>query len=349
MPDITITSPSSDFIGFLYDKKKDIIRYQPINKKANEFNSNYSFQELIKKIKPYIEAGISLLHISLKNKSYIVQMLSLDEDNHHLYTINISEQNEIFTTFDSGNNLNFSDVHKIKLITLGEMTSGIIHDIKNPVSMSLSSIELLKFKIEELEEFLDKDNEEISDLIDDIKNKLSFLEDGNSRVNDVIEGIGLLSRKEQAEFSIFNLNDFFKKNISFLKYELDKKGVSLDVKLKEKIELKGKESLLSQVIVNIIKNAIDAVENQPFNKKWIEIDAKEDPNFVTIFIKDSGPGVPDNIKNKILEPYFTTKAVGKGTGLGLSLSNQILNLHKGSISIENSSESVFILKISKDL
>ena len=342
--DILIEPSSSEhsLVEFTYDLANNCIKYYPLNKANRDFKAQYDIDLIAEKIRHYASLGKRNLKITINETPYNVFISGVDSDETKLVSVILSPAMKKGT-------MDFNDLHKLKLLSLGEMTAGIIHDIKNPINMSLTSIELLKFKIEELEEEIDDKSEEMIDLLNDIKKKIDFLENGNSRINDVVEGISSLSRKEQVEFKEFSLNEFLRKNTSFLKYELDKKGVSLDIKLKDSIILKGKESLLAQVIVNIVKNAIDAVEDQPFNKKWIEVDAKDNNDFIEIYVKDSGKGIPNEIKDKILEPFFTTKELGKGTGLGLSLTKQILELHNGNLSIDNSKETTFILKISKNL
>ena len=342
--DIQVYLEEDDLIIFRYDLLNNkLINQENYNKKVKEFNSKHSFDLIVKAIKPYILTDKNSFKIEVTNEVYEVKVLK-DNDNKNNVTVILREK---LSKEKKNNFLNFNDLHRLKLLSLGEMTSGIIHDIKNPISISLNSIELIKMQIDDIIE--ENEDSLLNDDLMDIKEKMIFLEEGTSRVNDVIEGITLLSRKEQPSFNKFNLYNFLRKTTSFLKYDLDKSGVSLDLKVNKNLEIIGKESLLAQVITNIVKNAIDAVSNQPFNKKWIEISEEEDKNFFIIKIKDSGEGIPDSLKDKILEPFFTTKEVGKGTGLGLSLSKQILELHNGSLSIDNSKETTFILKICKKL
>ncbi|HEY9701065.1 MAG TPA: ATP-binding protein, partial [Allocoleopsis sp.] len=88
---------------------------------------------------------------------------------------------------------------------------------------------------------------------------------------------------------------------------------------------------LNQVFMNIISNAIDAIENQP-DPRIITIKTEQNQSNIIIRIRDNGPGIPENIKKKLFDPFFTTKPVGKGTGLGLSISYQIVvEKHKGLI------------------
>jgi signal transduction histidine kinase len=90
---------------------------------------------------------------------------------------------------------------------------------------------------------------------------------------------------------------------------------------------------ITQVLINLVNNAHDAIKN--LKEKWIEIAVNDSDHYVEISITDSGPGIPAGIKEKIMQPFFTTKAVGQGTGLGLSLSKSIIDSHKGFLLIDD--------------
>lgn len=339
--DIQVILDSQDIIEFKYDFfKLNFLDEKKYNDATLKFSKEVPLQNIIKVVRAYVIAEKRFFKLKIFNEVYDVKIV-MDSTDRNIATILMSKK------INSKNNIDFSDMHKLKLLSLGEMTAGIIHDIKNPINACLSSIEVAKFDLDDLIE--DSDNEEFKEELLEVKEKMNFFEEGASRVNDIIEGISLLSRKEQPDFQSFELNEFMKKTTSFLKYELDKNGVSLDLKLKNNFQVKGKESLLAQVVTNIVKNGIDAVSDQPYNKRWIEIHDEQDRENFIIKIKDSGKGIPDHIKNKILEPFFTTKELGKGTGLGLSLSKQIMEMHEGSLSIDNSKETTFILKIKKNI
>jgi C4-dicarboxylate-specific signal transduction histidine kinase len=87
-----------------------------------------------------------------------------------------------------------------------------------------------------------------------------------------------------------------------------------------------REVQIGQVLLNLLQNAFDAVMEQP-GEKWIRLDARIEDDSVALSVTDSGPGIPPELRTKIMEPFFTTKEVGKGTGLGLSLSQSIVEEH----------------------
>ena len=89
---------------------------------------------------------------------------------------------------------------------------------------------------------------------------------------------------------------------------------------------------MEQVLMNLLSNALDAVENS--ESAWVEVGFEKDSNFFMISVMDSGGGINTEIVERIMQPFFTTKEVGKGTGLGLSISKGIMENHEGSLSID---------------
>ena len=105
---------------------------------------------------------------------------------------------------------------------------------------------------------------------------------------------------------------------------------------------------ISQVLLNLIHNAYDAIEKEKI--RWIELCAKETAENIEISVTDSGPGIPEAIRHKILEPFFTTKAVGKGTGLGLSISARLIKSHQGQLFVDATSKNTkFVILLPKTL
>ena len=101
---------------------------------------------------------------------------------------------------------------------------------------------------------------------------------------------------------------------------------------------------MSQVILNLLNNAFDAIENK--DEKWVEVQTLQNKNWVEIRVSDCGHGIPKEIQDKILQPFFTTKEVGKGTGLGLSISKGIIESHGGDLTIDNEAKNTtFVARI----
>jgi len=244
------------------------------------------------------------------------------------------------------------DYNQLKLSSLGEMAAGIAHDINNPLGVIIASLESARFEIQDLEEKDDYASlpADVIDSINEFKESLTDIEKGASRAADIVEGMRMYSRKDQKDFREQDINLVLKTSESFAKLFLEKNSVDLTINYtQEEIKIPCKEIMLSQVLVNMLKNSCDAIATLPAMKKWIEISIIDDPQFVTIKVQDGGSGIPQEVQSKVFEPFFTTKGVGKGTGLGLSMAYQIAKDHSGSVSIDNASKNTTILlKLSKN-
>ncbi len=109
-------------------------------------------------------------------------------------------------------------------------------------------------------------------------------------------------------------------------------SVKLNIHIPQEITLECRSVQISQLLLNLLNNAFDAIDGQ--KDKWISVEAAEVGDQVLIFVTDSGKGIPEDIQKKIFQPLFTTKPSGGGTGLGLSLSHKIAQDHKGKIYLD---------------
>jgi two-component system NtrC family sensor kinase len=186
------------------------------------------------------------------------------------------------------------------------------------VEEKLKEIEKLKDKIEYKET-----TGEIINLIDSIKT-------GTERTTEIIKGLRSFSRLDEDILKVADIHE-----------NLNSTLILLRNKYKERIEVKKYygdipqiecyPGQLNQVFMNILSNAIDAIED----KGIITVRTSKSNGSVQISIRDTGKGIPENIKAKIFEPFFTTKEVGQGTGLGLSISHGIIEKHMGSIKVKS--------------
>jgi C4-dicarboxylate-specific signal transduction histidine kinase len=193
-----------------------------------------------------------------------------------------------------------------RLTSLGEMASGIAHEINNPLAIIKGKIHNLKTKLEK-EDKTDKD-ELISHL-----NVVSLTVD---RIAKIIKGLRAFSRNaendpfEKVVFS-YVVNEAF----DLSREKVKKLGIDLKVEVNENLLVECRPVQIGQVIVNLINNSIDAVSK--IENKWISIVVSENKGLVRILFKDSGSGINEKVAGKMMDPFFTTKEVGKGTGLGL--------------------------------
>lgn len=126
-----------------------------------------------------------------------------------------------------------------------------------------------------------------------------------------------------------SVKDLVEGNLALAIDRIKNSGIDLEIHIDPKAKLICYPSFISQVLLNLLNNAIDALENAAVKK--ILVSAYVEKNWIHIAVSDSGPGVPKEIEKKIFEPFFTTKTFGKGTGLGLSISKGLVQVHEGEL------------------
>lgn len=232
-----------------------------------------------------------------------------------------------------------NSINASKLAALGTLAGEIGHEINNPITIIGSLTYMIREMMKEkklTERFLTE--------------KLNTMDATVNRVVAIVKSLKNLSRKstnETKEVCIMrsiledvNSLSHLRMNKHNIKFIMDKSNPILDYKI-ECYQIQ-----FSQVLINLISNATDAVEKLP--NPWIELSLSENDDFIFMNIKDSGPGVPEELRQKVFEPFFTTKDIGHGTGLGLSISKNILEAHGGELLIAPKSEgSCFIVKLPK--
>ncbi len=142
------------------------------------------------------------------------------------------------------------------------------------------------------------------------------------------------ARQEKKEYEPIDLNEVVKHAMAIVDHQLSINQVKIQLHLADNLpQIHGNANQLQQVIMNFAINAQQAMEGTP-GKVRVTTSKKDDGNVLLVFA-DNGPGIPENIRDKILVPFFMTKPAGKGTGLGLSVTYGIIKDHKGEITIES--------------
>jgi PAS domain S-box-containing protein len=215
-----------------------------------------------------------------------------------------------------------------RLAAMGEMMGNIAHQWRQPLSAITTAISSLKLK----EEFGILEPNDIKDANDYILNQADFL-------SKTIENFRNFFRKDQPKKQ-FALSEAINNTLGIIKASYDNNFIILDTILDDSLYYTGSENLLSQVLLNILSNAKDALVSNNIEDKHVCITLmKKNDNSCKITIKDNAGGVKDDIKDRIFDPYFTTKHPSQGTGLGLYMSSQILRNHfNGTVKVVNTSD-----------
>jgi signal transduction histidine kinase len=245
-------------------------------------------------------------------------------------------------------------VQQEKLASLGQLTAGIAHEIKNPLNfvnnfsdVSIEMIDEAQEEVKKVNSEFNIQNSELSDILTEIKGILKKIHEHGTRADGIVKSMLLHSRGGSGKMEPTPLNPLIEEyvNLAFHGMRAGKEpiNVDIDLQLEENIgEIPLIAEDFSRVILNLCNNAFDAMRSvgsisdnsvSGGYKPKLTVRTHQVEGTVTIEIEDNGPGIPDEIKDKILQPFFTTKKGTDGTGLGLSITNDIVKAHGGKMSI----------------
>ncbi|MFL0685180.1 MAG: two-component regulator propeller domain-containing protein [Algoriphagus aquaeductus] len=240
-------------------------------------------------------------------------------------------------------------IQQEKLASLGQLTAGIAHEIKNPLNFVNNFSGLSLEFIDEIEEELDKMEasdavENVRDLLTDVKTNLTKIKHHGGRADGIVKSMLMHSRGGSGAMEPADLNEVIKEyvNLSFHGMRANKNPINVEIQLElgeslPKIPLNSED--FSRVILNLTKNAFDAMREKanqsgPDYKPKLTVRTRDLGEKILLEVEDNGPGVPDDIKDKLLMPFFTTKKGTEGTGLGLSITHDIIKAHRGTLEIK---------------
>ena len=261
---------------------------------------------------------------------------------------------EVSKAYEDLQKMQIKLIQSEKMSGLGQLAAGIAHEINNPINFIAGNLgyaqqyahNLLKI-IHLYQEDYVKPTPRIQAAIDEIE--LEFMEEdfikilnsmnlGTQRIQEIVRSMRIFSRVDEAEVKTVNIHEGIDSTLTLLHHRLKAKPDHPEIELiKEYGQLPQVEchaGQLNQVFMNIISNAIDALDESNQQRSFAEIQQHPnriqistkviDDNWVAIHISDNGRGVCDTVGPKLFDPFFTTKPIGKGTGLGLSISYQII-------------------------
>lgn len=228
-------------------------------------------------------------------------------------------------------------IESSKMATLGEMAGGIAHEINNPLT-------IIKLAASQIDAQVKGQSFDRNMLIDHSAILLKTID----RIAKIVQGLRMFSRDGSRDpFQRICVGKLVDEALSFCGERLKAHGVEVrQRRIGEHLELDCRETQISQVLLNLLNNAADAVSNLP--DKWVEIEARENGDWIELVVTDSGLGIPEDIRHKLFQPFFSTKEIGKGTGIGLSISLGIVKTHNGDILIDAVSPNTsFVVRLPK--
>ena len=242
-----------------------------------------------------------------------------------------------------------------KMASLGLLSAGIAHEIQNPLNFVINFSKLSCKLLQDMEEVLDelKDklpadaDEELREIMEDLKGNMNKIEENGNRASSVIRGILLYSRGKDDEYIPTNLCQLTKEYVWLSYHAVRANNKSFNVAIEEEYDdtlqlVKVIPQDFSRAVLNLMNNACYDVFNKskgatetPY-KPTIKVSLKKDGDKVRLTIEDNGSGITDEVKEKLYTPFFTTKPLGEGTGLGLSITKSIIEQkHNGTIELES--------------
>jgi len=252
-------------------------------------------------------------------------------------------------------------IHAEKMASLGELTAGIAHEIQNPLNFVNNFSEVSADLIKELNEEVEKgDTEEITAIAKDLLQNLEKINLHGKRASNIVKSMLEHSRTGTGEKQPTDLNALADEYLRLAYHGLraKNKSFSADFKIEPDKNLPKVNVVpqdIGRVLLNLINNAFFAVNER--SKKGesgyqptVTVTNRLTANGqVLIAVKDNGPGIPDKVKDKIFQPFFTTKPTGQGTGLGLSMSYDIIKAHGGEIKVDTNENvgTVFTIMLPK--
>ncbi len=214
-------------------------------------------------------------------------------------------------------------VHQAKMASMGQLSSGLMHEINNPLNFANTASFLLQKRLLNIPE----------EYTEPLKAPLADLQAGIRRVADIISSLRSFLHPDTSNFSQVSLLEIVQTSIRFV--QIPAGEISLEVNIPQDLTVWGNRNQLIHLMINLLQNAADSLRDKGAPEKKIKIEAGLQNGRILMTCEDNGKGINASDKEKIFDAFFTTKPVGSGMGLGLNISYRIVQNHKGELNVES--------------
>jgi two-component system NtrC family sensor kinase len=226
-------------------------------------------------------------------------------------------------------------VHSAKMASLGELVAGIAHEVNNPLAFALAHLRTVERCLRTVEATLGRALvESAGGAWQRALSRAHEMHVGLERIQELVLKLRTFSRLDEGEYKRVSTRESVQSVLMILQHRVQGRPITITTELGEPDQIECFAGLFNQAVMNLIANAIDAIEAEG----TISIVSRVQDRWFELRIADTGGGIPADIRERVFEPFFTTKPVGKGTGLGLSITHSIAERHGGTIELQPNRE-----------
>lgn len=348
-----------------YQSNPYIQRHQPLSILCTPIFYQGKFIGILYLENRLVASAFTNEHVKVLN--LITSQAAISLENSRLYQQSQNYAKQLESSLSDLQDMQLQLVQNEKMSTLGNLVSGIAHEINNPIGFIIGNLKPASEYIQDLFKVIDVYEKhypqpapeiektlravEVEYVREDLPKLIASMQEGINRIYDVSLSLRTFSRGDTHKPSVCHLNEIIESTILILKHRLKasqtRPAIEVVKNYDEIPQLKCFPGQLSQVLMNLIANAIDALEESNIGRDIEEIKANpnritiitklnEDNKSVSIRVQDNGTGMTPEVQQKIFDHLFTTKPVGKGTGLGLAIARQIIiEKHGGHIEVNS--------------
>jgi len=226
-------------------------------------------------------------------------------------------------------------VQSAKMASLGELVAGIAHEVNNPLAFAIAHLDTVERSLRTVEATLGRAIiDGAGDAWEKALKRAHEMHVGLTRIQELVLKLRAFSRLDEGERKRVSTRESVQSVLMILAHRLRERNVTVSTELGEPDLLECYAGLFNQAIMNLVANAIDAVDDEGS----ISIGSGVHDGWFELRVADTGCGIPPEIRERVFEPFFTTKAVGRGTGLGLSITHSIAERHGGTVALTPNAE-----------